>query len=125
MVQVEVLVALVPLEVLVGSRGDGVRKEVVIEGSRPVHQLRDTLEVGAWKEGWRVRHLSEVRDGAFSVWLVPPGDDAETVPVILYDVDARAPRCEPTKLVVPDLRACLPESGERQERVLELLKTQL
>ncbi|MEC9071373.1 MAG: hypothetical protein VX938_03300 [Myxococcota bacterium] len=114
-----------PLEVLVGSRGDGVRRQVVVEGSRPVHQLRETLEVGAWKDGWRVRHLSAVTDGAFSVWLVPPGDDAETVPVILYDVDARAPRCEPTKLVVPDLRACLPETGKGQDRVLELLKTQL
>jgi len=114
-----------PLEALVGSRGDGVRRHVVVEGSRPVHTLQRSLEEGAWREGWRVRHLSEVTEGAFSLWLVPPGDDASTVPVLLFDTDARGPRCEPTEEVVPGLRACFPERGDRMQGVLVLLRSQI
>jgi len=117
------LVWVTPLEALVGARGDGSRRHVVIEGSRPVHGLHEGLEVGAWRDGWRIRHISPVVNGAFSLWLVPPGADAQTVPVILFDAEARAPHCQPTELLSPGLRVCLPGVDAGRDKVLSVLRS--
>ena len=116
------VVWLTPLTVLQGARGDGVRRTVALESDTPVVQLHRRLEPGSLAQGWRLRHRSQLRDGAFSIWLQPPGEQRDAVPVILADPRVPVPSCEQEGQTAEGVRVCVTEVDTPLEALLPLLR---